>query len=112
MHYISEIEVVELQQMLSDATSEVQLVDIRGPDETAEGMIPGAENLPLHLIPEQLPRLIKDKTIVIYCGIGASSPQACAYLESQGYRKIAVLRGGFLAWSASGLPVSKHIKYA
>ena len=105
MQFISEIEVADLQTLLSETNKKIQLIDVRNPEEVAKGAIPGAVNLPFQIIPRQLNRLSKDKTVILYCGLGKNSAEACSYLEERGYANTHSLRGGFEAWSICGLRV-------
>lgn len=40
----------------------------------------------------------KDSEIVVYCRSGMRSMQACMMLETAGFRNLANLTGGMLAW--------------
>ena len=101
---VNEIDSESLSQRLTD-TEDVLLVDIRTPAEIAQGMIPDALQLPMHLIPLQMNEIPKDRDVVIYCRSGARSYQACAYLMQQGYNRVLNLRGGIIAWARHGLPI-------
>ncbi|NNF95544.1 MAG: sulfurtransferase [Halobacteria archaeon] len=106
MSYIEEIEVAELQQQLVTGAENIQLIDVRRPAEIIRGMIPGADRLPLHLIPENLNQLARDRMVVLYCQVGARSARACAYLAGNGFENVYNLRGGIQAWTNSGLMVA------
>ncbi|AHF04534.1 sulfurtransferase [Marichromatium purpuratum 984] len=101
---INEIDSESLQQRISDGEDQL-LVDIRTPAEMAQGMIPDAMQLPMHLIPLRLAELPRDRDIVLYCRSGARSYQACAYMQQQGYDRVINLRGGIIAWARHGYPV-------
>jgi len=101
---VNEIDSESLSQRLTDA-EDVLLVDIRTPAEIAQGMIPDALQLPMHLIPIRVSEIPKDRDVVIYCRSGARSYQACAYLMQQGYNRVLNLRGGIIAWARHGLPI-------
>lgn len=81
------------------------LIDIRTPAEVAQGIIPGARFLPMHLIPLRLTEIPKDRDVVLYCRSGARSYQACSYLMQQGYERVINLRGGIIAWARHELPI-------
>ncbi|GAB0150192.1 MULTISPECIES: rhodanese-like domain-containing protein [Marichromatium] len=102
---INEIDSESLQQRISDGADQL-LVDIRTPAEMAQGMIPDAMQLPMHLIPLRLAELPRDRDIVLYCRSGARSYQACAYMQQQGYDRVINLRGGIIAWARHGYPVA------
>nr|WP_207162210.1 rhodanese-like domain-containing protein [Thiocapsa imhoffii] len=93
-----------MQQRIADG-GDLLLVDIRTPAEIAQGAIPDAVKLPMHLIPMRISELPKDRDIVLYCRSGARSYQACAYLLQQGYDRVLNLRGGIIAWARHGYPI-------
>jgi rhodanese-related sulfurtransferase len=101
---VNEIDSESLSQRLTE-TEDVLLVDIRTPAEIAQGLIPDALQLPMHLIPIRMSEIPKDRDVVIYCRSGARSYQACAYLMQQGYSRVLNLRGGIIAWARHGLPI-------
>ncbi|HEY0722193.1 MAG TPA: rhodanese-like domain-containing protein [Gammaproteobacteria bacterium] len=103
---VKEIDVAELQQLLSEERENIHLIDVRSPAEIAQGAIPGAEPLPLHLLPLQLDRIPADKKVVLYCRSGARSAQACAFVEAQGKSNVYNLRGGIIAWAQHGLAIA------
>jgi sulfur-carrier protein adenylyltransferase/sulfurtransferase len=88
----------ELARMLSE--DDVLLVDVRGADEHALVSIPGAVLVPLPRIlsGEALPGLPRDRRIVLHCKSGARSEQALRALLDNGFRDVAHLDGGVLAW--------------
>ena len=59
------------------------LLDVRTPEEYAEGHIPGSINLPLNQIPTISTE--KDTPLFVYCYSGARSRRACAWLNQNGY---------------------------
>jgi rhodanese-related sulfurtransferase len=83
-------------------SDELLLLDIRSAGELAQGMLPDAEHLPMHLIPVRMNELPKDRDVVLYCHSGARSYHACVYLAQQGYGNVINLRGGILGWARSG----------
>lgn len=101
---INEIDSESLKERLAQG-DDLLLVDIRTPGEVAQGAIPGAVQMPMHLIPLRLTELPKDKDLVLYCRSGARSYQACAYLMQQGLGRVLNLRGGIIAWARHGFPI-------
>lgn len=104
MGLIKEIEASELAELKNkDAT--VRVIDIRQPAELGAGIIPGAEALPMHLIPLRINEFKREETLVMVCRSGARSAQACMFLEQQGYESVFNLRGGMIAWAGNGLEI-------
>lgn len=70
------------------------LIDVRTPEETADGMLKGAVNIPHEQIGQRIAALTTDPetTIVVYCRSGRRSTVASEALEARGYRQ--VINGG------------------
>lgn len=86
----------------------MQLLDVRTPEEYAEGHIAGAVNIDVQSDDfQQLAEkeLSKDATILVYCRSGRRSLHAAEILTRLGYR-VVNLKGGILDWQDSGLPVT------
>ena len=81
------------------------LLDVRRPDEFAEGHIPGAINLPNESIGAAdipaLPR--RDQLVMVYCRSGRRSKEAAEKLAGLGYTNIVEF-GGILDWKGSVTP--------
>ncbi len=76
------------------------ILDVRRPDEYAQGHIPGAVNVANESLgneePDELPD--KEQTIYVYCRSGRRSQEAASKLAALGYTKI-VECGGILDWT-------------
>jgi rhodanese-related sulfurtransferase len=105
---ITEIDPAELQQRLSDG-GDLLLLDIRTDAEVAQGVLPGAEHLPMHLIPLRMSEFPKDQDLVLYCRSGARSYHACAYLAQQGWTNVVNLRGGIISWARGGYEIARRL---
>lgn len=89
-------------------TDSVQLLDVRTPQEYAEGHIDGAININVQSDDfRQLAEneLSKDFTIFVYCRSGRRSLKAADILTELGY-KVVNLKGGILEWEEDGFPVT------
>jgi len=106
MQRIAEIDSHELAERLEQDPEGVRLVDVRTPAEINQGVIPGAETVPLHLLPLQAGQWSDDMPTVFYCRTGARSAQACAFMASQGRAMALNLRGGIVDWARRGLPIA------
>ncbi|MGM9768011.1 MAG: rhodanese-like domain-containing protein [Candidatus Cryptobacteroides sp.] len=85
-------------EVLKDTT--VQLVDVRTPEEFAEGHIPGALNINVmgeDFIGTAVSALDRKRTIAVYCRSGRRSKTAAGQLVKEGF-KVVELEGGFLGW--------------
>ncbi|MBF0469804.1 MAG: rhodanese-like domain-containing protein [Gammaproteobacteria bacterium] len=106
MFNIRELDVHELNEM-RESGKDLILLDVRTPQEVAQGIIPGATHLPLHLLPLQLKQLDRQQEVIFYCRTGARSAQACAFCQNQGSDNVLNLRGGIVAWARAGYPIGE-----
>jgi len=92
---------------LEEHLREVQIVDVREPDEFngSLGHIPNAVLLPLGKLNEKIDSIEKAKPVVVVCRSGARSAQATVLLGKAGFEKVANLSGGMLRWRAQRFPV-------
>ena len=95
---------IEPQDLLAHKT-EVEIVDVRRPDEfTGElGHVPGAQMIVLDTLPQHLGELSKDRTLVFVCRSGARSARAAAFAKDNGFTSVFNLKGGMLLWNQLGL---------
>jgi rhodanese-related sulfurtransferase len=105
---IKEIDAIDLQARIAEGDDFV-LLDIRSDGELAQGMLPNAQHLAMHLIPLRINELPKDKDVILYCHSGARSYHASAYLAQQGYENVINLRGGILGWARSGYQLASRM---
>ncbi|MDP4153688.1 MAG: FAD-dependent oxidoreductase, partial [Bacillota bacterium] len=75
------------------------LVDVRTPGEFSSGHIPGAVNIPVDNLRENLNSLDKSKNIYLYCRIAQRGYIAQRILEQDGYNT-KNLAGGYLFYDA------------
>ena len=75
------------------------ILDVRTPEEFAQGHIPGAINIPNETIGGTEPALLpdKDQLILVYCRSGNRSKQASEKLAALGYTNIVEF-GGIRDW--------------
>jgi rhodanese-related sulfurtransferase len=92
---------------LEEHAGEVQIVDVREPDEFDGplGHIEGARLLPLGSLLEKASLLEKGRPVVTVCRSGARSAQATVILGKAGFEKVANLSGGMLRWHTQRLHV-------
>jgi NADPH-dependent 2,4-dienoyl-CoA reductase/sulfur reductase-like enzyme/peroxiredoxin family protein/TusA-related sulfurtransferase/rhodanese-related sulfurtransferase len=71
----------------ADAPTEMQqLLDVRTPDELLGGTIPGARNIPLNTLRDELQQLSKEREYLVFCQVGLRGYLACRILSQNGYR--------------------------
>lgn len=74
------------------------IIDVREPNETAAGHIPGAYLIPLGELLTRLNELNKDTEYTMVCRSGSRSGLAAEWLQERGYR-VKNMQGGMLEWS-------------
>lgn len=68
-------------------------IDVRMPEEYAQGAIPESLNLPLPKIRKEAERLEKNRTYIVYCDSGARSSVAAFLLNQAGFDVCYLARG-------------------
>ena len=81
--------------------NEVQLVDVRTPDEWKDGIIGDALKIDFlgSGFAEEIIKLDKNKPIAVYCRSGGRSAKAASILLDLGFNEVYELKGGILNWN-------------
>ncbi len=97
---VVDIDVDQFEQMM--AQPEVVVLDVRTPQEVAQGTITDrALNIDVTnraLFDQEIEKLDKDKTYLVYCRSGRRSRVAGEEMVRRGFKKVYNLKGGILAW--------------
>ena len=82
-----------------------RLLDVREPDEFAQGAVPGAVHIPRGQLEFAVEGRLVDKSapIAVYCAGGVRSAFAAKTLQDLGYRDVVSVVGGFNRWKDEGL---------
>ncbi|MFM2038793.1 MAG: hypothetical protein RL432_1732 [Bacteroidota bacterium] len=86
------------------ADSSAVILDVRTPEEFAEGFIAGkALTVNVNYFSKEFLTQVekvakKDQFILVYCAAGGRSASACKELKKSGYKKIFELDGGYNNW--------------
>ncbi|PYE51142.1 MBL fold metallo-hydrolase [Deinococcus yavapaiensis] len=102
-----QMSVQELRACL-DANDDVQVLDVRRPDEWRTGHVPTAKHAFLGTLWEDLPKLGLDpeRPVAVYCGSGYRSSMAVSILERHGFKDARNVLGSVSAWKAAGFDLS------
>ncbi|MBD2504273.1 rhodanese-like domain-containing protein [Anabaena azotica] len=100
---ITQISVNELAQRLASQDANVQLIDVREPQELAIAQIEGFVNLPLSEYAqwsERVPAMFDPQAeTLVLCHHGVRSAQMCQWLVTQGFTNVKNIAGGIAAYS-------------
>ena len=96
---IEEISAADLKSRL-DAGDDIQLIDVRQPDEYAFAKISGAKLIPLGDVLKRMGEIDPARETVIHCKMGGRSARAVELLKQAGFTgELKNLKGGITAWS-------------
>lgn len=96
---MQEITATDLKKRI-DAGEDIQLIDVRQPDEHAFAKIEGAKLIPLGQIVQRMDEIDENRETVIHCKMGGRSAQAIEALKRAGFKgKLSNMKGGITAWS-------------
>jgi rhodanese-related sulfurtransferase len=86
---------------------EAIILDIRTPEEFADGIIAGAVNIDFYEsdFASNLDALDKDASYVVYCRSDNRSGQAMDTFAELGFQTVSEIDGGIVNWYEQGLPV-------
>lgn len=96
---IEEISATDLKSRM-DAGDDIQLIDVRQPDEWAFAKIEGAKLIPLGEVLNRMGEIDENRETVIHCKMGMRSARAVEALQRAGFKgDLKNLKGGITAWS-------------
>lgn len=89
---------------LLSAENRPTVIDIRTPEEFAEGHIEGAQLIDYKAndFEEKVAKLDRDKAYLFHCKSGGRSKQSLGTWEELGFQKLYHLDSGFLGWEKAG----------
>jgi rhodanese-related sulfurtransferase len=103
---ISPEEAYELIQK-NKGNSDFIILDVRTRQEFSQGHIDGAVNLDFYSksFREELNKLDKTKTYLVYCRTGHRSGLAAEIMKELGFKNVYNMMGGIVEWQAKGFPI-------
>lgn len=87
----------ELEQRLRSGAPPFML-DVREPEEMADGVIPGSVNIPMAEVVHRLADIPTDRDVVVICHLGQRSAYIANRLSALGYDQVMNLSGGVDGW--------------
>ncbi len=97
----------EAVKMINDQKAIV--IDIRSPEEFAQGHIVNAINIPAKQFQQSqtLFNKYRKKNIILVCALGQRSSDVLRRLHKLGFENVCSMRGGMKAWKSASMPEVK-----
>lgn len=96
---MEEITATELKKRL-DQGDDIQIIDVREPNEYEIGKIPDSKLIPLGQVLNRMNEIDPERETVVHCKMGGRSAKAIDALHRAGFPgKLINLQGGITAWS-------------
>ncbi|MEN6567871.1 MAG: DsrE/DsrF/DrsH-like family protein [Veillonellales bacterium] len=93
--------VIHWQDIAALDLTKTALIDVRTAVEFSLGTIPGAVNIPLDELREQLAEVPQVKDVVVFCQVGLRGYLAYRILVQHGFDQVRNLSGGYKTYSAA-----------
>lgn len=105
---IKTVSVEEFAQFITQP--DVQILDVRTPEEFEAGHIQGAVMIDYRTDPDGFlakaeTQLQKDKPVALYCRSGKRSHAAAELMLKNGFKRIVELDGGIIAWQEAEMRI-------
>lgn len=97
---------VSVQDLKAAVDSGAYVLDVRTPQEFAEGHIASAVNLPLDQVQGRSGEVPGDRPVYVICRSGSRSAQASQILQKAG-KDIRNVGGGMNDWARAGYPLTR-----
>ncbi len=103
------IENVDVFEARDEIDSGVKLVDVREAHEWDDSHLESATLVPELTVAERIAEVAPDRSerVLLYCRTDNRSARAAAVLGELGYKDVAYMEGGIMAWEAAGFPVAE-----
>jgi len=96
---MEEITATELKQRL-DQGDDIQIIDVREPNEYEIARIPDSKLIPLGQVLNRQSEIDPERETVVHCKMGGRSAKAIEALQRSGFQgRLLNLKGGITAWS-------------
>jgi rhodanese-related sulfurtransferase len=108
---VTNVTVGKAQKLIKERAGKADFVilDVRTPEEFAEGHIKGAVNLDVQspAFEKGLRALDRKKSYLVYCRTGNRSRRAILTMETLGFRSIFHMNEGIVMWKQQNLPLAQ-----
>jgi rhodanese-related sulfurtransferase len=90
---------------LLDKNKNIFLLDVRTLQENRQAKLQGTVLIPIDEIERRINEVPKNKTILVYCAVGARSKSAAELLSRHGYKEVFNMTDGIVGWYRNGFPL-------
>jgi rhodanese-related sulfurtransferase len=90
-----------------DKNRNVFVLDVRFPQERAQGYIPGSVLIPIDRVEKRLNEVPRNRPVVVYCAVGSRSRIVAQALSGMGYPEVYNMRDGITGWYRNGFPIQR-----
>ncbi|MFN5371673.1 MAG: thioredoxin domain-containing protein [Bacteroidia bacterium] len=89
--------------------ADAQLIDVRSPEEYADGGIAGSLNINYNSadFEDRISKLDKTKPVLVYCLSGGRSGNAANKMNEMGFKEVYNMQGGLVQWRSEGKTAGK-----
>lgn len=96
-----DVQMIDSEELLSvQGNGGLQIVDVREPEESSLGAIPGSLNIPLGELRRRAEQLNREGQLIVYCSVGLRSYLAARILGHKGFTAVRSLNGGYRVYRA------------
>ncbi len=104
----SKIITVEEAHQILNTDDDIQLIDVRTPEEYQEKHIHYSRNICItdKDFKERAAKLDKNRPIYVYCRSGNRSAEAAQVLKEMGFKEVYNMEGGITTWEEHGYEIN------
>lgn len=100
------VDVIDFETFQSEVGNDnVQIVDVRGVNEYKISHVPGAKNVFVGTLPENIDEIPRDKEIIVHCQSGDRATIAYSLLRRNGFDNVKNYPGGMKEWQEKAVQV-------
>jgi hydroxyacylglutathione hydrolase len=92
---------------VKERSGDVQVVDVRSPEEWEDGHVPGAKYIFLPELEKKASKLDKKQPVTVYCDSGYRASLGASLLKTYGFLDVRNVTGSWKAWKEAGYKVEK-----